>query len=166
MPATGKSHDQSPRLNVTKVRTCTDAGAIDVCKDGSKVALRIYTREGIFIYRLDLREFTLKCRGAVDHNLNPLPSVEDFAEVALTREFRITPEQMAQGRQMPEGQKEKFTAALADLRSGVFIRKIDAARHHGIEHVYHGFTAWILKQPDAATDGVRPFILKPGGKPL
>jgi hypothetical protein len=66
------------RKNVTKLAQLFTAGHVDVCKQGSEVALRFHTTEGLVIVRMEERHFVRDCRGPRDANGNPLRKWEEL----------------------------------------------------------------------------------------
>lgn len=168
MPSAAESPASSRRRNITGVIRRFENCSIDVCKLGGTVALHLNTREGVVIATIDLREFVLKCRGPLDHNLNQLPTFEEISgpESSLV----VPPELMGHGREMDPDQKRKFQSALKDYRKGMFKTKKAACIYHRCEENYQSFVSWTKKpaQQIPAAIGLtdRPFITKPGGKRL
>lgn len=153
---------------VTEVCARFHAGCIDVCKEGSVVALHFSTPQGVVVITAELREFVQKLRGARDHIGNPLPTPEDLvvrqiepATVAvLESPPRVCP-RGRMGRPPLSGVKlQKYEAAARDLLAGTYATKAATARAHGCD-----YTAW-LKWLERHVVTTRPPILKPGGKIL
>lgn len=178
MGAAEKSHAQSPRRNITAVMLRFAAGSVDVCKMGGIVALHFGTPGGVVVASIPLREFVEKCRGAVDHNLNRLPTIADFADPAETDPL-LSP--ACQPRHcVHDG---ACTAAWASLMANPAMSAGDAARAAGVSpswfskwqslnhpgeldalRLARGISLRPSNAPRVMTD--RPFILKPGGKAL
>ncbi len=93
----GMSMPTAPASPVRTGRRITDvvgrffAGAIDVCRDGDRVALHLSTGQGEIVVTLPTKEFVLKCRGSRDHNLNPLPNPADFVKAELPEHREVRP---------------------------------------------------------------------------
>jgi|GEM_PF-2819114 len=169
MPSAQQSRASSHR-NVVSYRARYTAYAIEVTKENQQVAFHFQTSEGVVFVRADLSEFVQKCRGPVDHNLNPLPSFDDVASGdAQTLRFPdLPPEALGNQREMSEEQRAKYRAALADYRAGRFKTKRAACAYHNIDHLYQGFVSWSKKpaQQEQLTDGNQAPVLKPGGRLL
>lgn len=73
MPTSAKS-----RTKVTDVLAVHDACSVDLCTAGNRAALHFATLQGTVTVRLDTREFVAKCRAPVDHNRNPIPTLEQL----------------------------------------------------------------------------------------
>lgn len=69
MASTPESSSKKP--NCTAVADRFHADAFAVCRQGSIVALHVYTRQGEIIVTVAEGEFLREARGATDHNGNP-----------------------------------------------------------------------------------------------
>lgn len=170
MPPASQSPASTRRRNVTGIIARYEDCSIDVCKAGGVVALHIGTRAGVVVATFELREFTLKCRGPLDHNLNQLPTYEEVIGPDDPAAPAVPPELMGHGREMDPDQKRKFQSALKDYRKGMFKTKKAACIYHRCEANYQSFVSWSKKPAQQSPNVVgltdRPFITKPGGKVL
>lgn len=80
-----KAAQNSSLKRITGITAIYAAGSVDVCRDGAKVALHIYTTEGEVLVRMSERNFIFSFRGIVDANGNPFRSLEQI-DTAKRRE--------------------------------------------------------------------------------
>lgn len=165
MAPSAQSRASSSRRNITDVIARYDDASITVCKAGRKVGLHFGTRYGQVVVTCDLKEFVLSCRGPIDHNRNPLPSIDDILAEPVLPLSPASRRDDDDARKLPNDILAKFRCALADLNAGVCDSKAEACRLHGIGPFYQSFINWMAKHP-AACDGVRAPALKPGGNIL
>lgn len=127
------------RRRVTGVVAIYDAGTLQPCRAGDKVALHILTTEGEIIVRCSERAFVTGCRAPADANGNPFRSLEQLDAERRERRGEPEPESPAALDRPQRPAAPELVAVWETFRSGEYSTLSSAARAAGVSYprVYH-----------------------------
>jgi len=120
------------RRRVTGVVAIYDAGTLQPCRAGDKVALHVLTPEGEIIIRCSERTFVTGCRAEADANGNPFRTLAELDAERRARRGEPEPDPAPEPARPARPAAPELVAAWETFRSGQFGSLKSAAHAAGL----------------------------------